>query len=105
MGGYLRGRAVTFCAEWGVQAAQLGWDAHSLFGANRHRPYARLDQCGLVGFLSRKRVIAMTGADVLMEVAWGPGAQRRYCRKDLCRAPGAVPLWQLAAQPGVMETS
>ncbi len=66
-----------------------------LFGANKHRPYARLDQCGFVGFLSRKRVIAMTEADVLMEVAWGPGAQQRYRRKDLCRASGAVLLWGL----------
>ena len=89
------GCAVTFCEEWGVQAVLLGWDAYSLFGADRARPYARTDMCGLVGFLPRKQVVAMTEDTVTMAVAWHEDARQVYRRVDLSRTPGAVLLWEL----------
>ncbi len=87
--------AVTFCDDWAVQAVLMGWDAHSLFGADRARPYARTDMCGLVGFLPRKQVIAMTEDEVTLVVAWHQDARQVYRRVDLASRPGVVLLWEL----------
>lgn len=54
--------AAVFLPQWGARAEALGWTALDLFGADPVRPYARLDQAGLVWLLDGSRVVAMTDA-------------------------------------------
>ncbi len=46
--------------EWGAQLAALGWTAADLFALHRERPMDRYDHAGLVRFLGRKEVRAVT---------------------------------------------
>jgi hypothetical protein len=41
---------------WGLLALDFGWTAHQLLGANRTKPYARIDQCGLLWLVNRARI-------------------------------------------------
>jgi hypothetical protein len=45
-----------FCAV----AAALGWGPYDLFGADRYRPYARIDQAGLLWLLNGDRLEALS---------------------------------------------
>jgi hypothetical protein len=64
-----------FLAEWGEQAAQLGWTAADLFGlhqppANPHPSYARLsryDCTGLCWLLQGRSVTALTEATAAIQ--------------------------------------
>ena len=49
---------------WALLALDLGWDAWQLLGANRVKPFARIDQQGLLWLVNRARV------DELDEAAW-----------------------------------
>jgi len=46
--------------EWGAHLAALGWPAPDLFALHRERPMDRYDHAGLVRFLGRKEVWAIT---------------------------------------------
>ena len=87
--------ATSFCDEWGLEAAAKGWDAHSLFGASKARPYARTDLCGLCGFMARKRVVGITDKAVELAVVWHEDARQVYRREDLASKPGGALLWEL----------
>ena len=82
--------AECFIAEWGAQAAALGWDTLGLFGAHPTHPLQRLDCAGLVWLLHGDDVIAITSASACMRTS--RGATLTYLRRS---RPGAVPLWQL----------
>jgi hypothetical protein len=41
-------------------AAALGWGSYDLFGADRDRPFARIDQAGLLWLLNGDRLIALS---------------------------------------------
>ena len=43
-------------------AAALGWGPHDLFGCERDRPFARIDQCGLLWLLNGDKLVALTGS-------------------------------------------
>lgn len=82
--------AECFIAEWGAQAAALGWDTLGLFGAHPTHPVQRLDCAGLVWLLQGDELLAITadGARTRRQ----SGAILTYYRRT---RPGAVPLWQL----------
>ncbi len=46
--------------EWGAQLAALDWTAADLFALHRERPMDRYDHAGLVRFLGKKGVRAVT---------------------------------------------
>jgi hypothetical protein len=78
-----------FCAV----AAALGWGPYDLFGCNRDRPFARIDNAGLLFLLNGGRLIALTEHTATIETR--TGARQTYRRKpaDLDR----VLAWELAA--------
>jgi hypothetical protein len=41
---------------WGELALECGWSDFQLLGANRRKPYARIDQCGLLWLVNRARI-------------------------------------------------
>ena len=45
---FLRDCSAFLASDWALQALGLGWDEYSLFGANRIKPYARIDHAGLL---------------------------------------------------------
>lgn len=49
-----------FLAQWGEQAAQLGWTPEDLFGLHPTAPLARYDHMGLAWLLDGRRVVALT---------------------------------------------
>jgi hypothetical protein len=77
-----------FCAI----AAALGWGALDLFGCDRHRPFARIDQTGLIWLLNRDRLVALTENTATIETR--TGARQTYRRKP--SEPGRVLPWELA---------
>jgi hypothetical protein len=78
----------SFCAV----ATGLGWGPHDLFGCDRDRPFARLDQCGLLWLLNGNRLIALSESIATIETK--AGARQIYrCRPS---EPGRVLAWELA---------
>jgi hypothetical protein len=64
-----------FCAA----AMALGWKAHDLFGCDRGRPFARIDQAGLLWLLNGDQVIALTADTAVIERK--TGARQTWRRK------------------------
>jgi hypothetical protein len=56
---------------WPAQAAALGWKQLDLFGCDRHRPFARVDQQGLLWLLNGRRLVALTADTAIMETRDG----------------------------------
>jgi hypothetical protein len=77
-----------FCAV----AAALGWGPHDLFGCDRDRPFARIDQAGLLWLLHGDRLIAMTENTATIETP--TGARQIWRRKPA--ELGLVLAWELA---------
>jgi hypothetical protein len=77
-----------FCAV----AITLGWDAYDLFGADRDRPYARIDRVGLLWLLNGDKLVALTDATATIETR--TGRRQTYRRKP--NDPGRVLAWELA---------
>jgi hypothetical protein len=76
-----------FCAV----AAALGWGPLDLFGCDRDRPFARIDQAGLLWLLNGDKLIALTQNTATIERR--TGARQTYRRKPA--APGRVPASEL----------
>jgi hypothetical protein len=77
-----------FCAV----AVALGWGSYDLFGCDRDRPFARIDQAGLLWLLNGDRLVALTAHTALIETATGA---RQTCRRKPAE-PGRVLAWELA---------
>ena len=68
-----------FLAQWGGQAAALGWTAHDLFGlaqppARPHPSYRRLsryDETGLIWLLCGREVVALTETTAVIRSSTG----------------------------------
>jgi hypothetical protein len=76
-----------FCAV----AAALGWGPHDLFGCDRDRPFARLDQAGLLWLLNGAKLVMLTEDAATIELATGVRQVWR-CRPT---EPGRVLAWEV----------
>jgi len=76
---------------WAEQAAALGWGPYDLFGCDRDRPFARIDQAGLLWLLNGDKLIALTEDAATIETR--TGARQTYRRKP--NDPGRVLAWEL----------
>jgi hypothetical protein len=68
-------------AGWLDRALALGWSADDLFGADDARPYARIDQAGLVLLLNGDHVVALGPEVAAIETR--TGARQTYRRRGL----------------------
>jgi hypothetical protein len=81
-----------FLDRWASYAAALGWGAHDLFGCDRDRPFARIDQCELLWLLNGARLVALCENTATIETHGG--TRLTYHRKpDIA---GRVLAWDLA---------
>lgn len=81
-----------FDGEWGEKAAALGWGPIDLFGCDRDRPYARIDQAGLLWLLNGNRLVALSEYTATIESR--TGTQQTYHHRP--RELGRVLAWELA---------
>jgi hypothetical protein len=77
-----------FCAV----AAALGWGPYDLFGCDRDRPFARLDQQGLLWSLNGDRLVAFSENTATIETR--TGARQTFRRQPT--EPGRVLAWELS---------
>lgn len=77
-----------FCAV----AAALGWGPHDLFGCDRDRPFARIDQAGLLWLLNGAKLVALSENTATVET---PICARQTWRRKAA-AVGQVLAWELA---------
>jgi hypothetical protein len=83
--------AVSFVAQWGKQAALLGWTAQDLFGlavvpdrlASNYQRLSCYDQTGLIWLLQGRPVLALTEKTAVIETASGTVSYRRYNKPAL----------------------
>jgi hypothetical protein len=61
-----------------AKAAALGWSAHDLFGCDRDRPFARIDQQGLLWLLNGRRLVAVTADTAVLQ---SPSGSRLVFRR------------------------
>jgi hypothetical protein len=80
-----------FDGGWGEKAAALGWEPIDLFGCDRDRPYARIDQAGLLWLLRGERVVALTQEAAVIETH--TGARQTYRCKPAEPSRGLA--WEL----------
>jgi hypothetical protein len=74
------------------KAAMLGWGPLDLFGADRDKPYARIDHAGLLWLLNGNKLIELDRHKALIETR--TGARQSYRRKPV--AVGEMVLaWEL----------
>lgn len=73
-------------------AAAFGWTAFDLFGADRDRPFARIDQFGLLWLLNGSRLVMLT--DDAATIERRPGARQTWRRT--AGRPGRVLAWELS---------
>lgn len=74
------------------QAAALGWGPFDLFGCDRDRPFARIDQAGLLWLLNGDRLVALSVETAAVETP--RGERLTYRRKPT--GLGCVLAWGLA---------
>ena len=77
-----------FCAV----AAALGWGPHDLFGCDRDRPFARVDQAGLLWLLDGNKLVMLAKGAVTIETRTGARQTWRLKASE----PGRVLAWELA---------
>lgn len=82
-----------FCAV----AAALGWGPLDLFGCDHDRPFARIDQAGLLWLLNGDKLVALSENTAMIETR--TGARQTYRRKP--RGEHDVLAWELVGDgPG-----
>ena len=72
------------------QAAALGWDTFDLFGCDSNRPFARIDNAGLIWMLDGDRLVALTEQSARIETRSGSTLTYRRKPGDL----GRVLAWE-----------
>jgi len=80
-----------FLDRWASYAAALGWSLYDLFGCDRDRPFARVDQAGLLWLLNGDRLVALSENTATIERR--TGARQTYRRKQ--SGPGRMRAWEL----------
>lgn len=80
-----------FLDRWATYASALGWGPHDLFGCNRDRPFARIDQSGLLWLLNGAKLVALSEDAAGIETR--TGERHAYRRKP--NQPGSVLAWEL----------
>jgi len=75
------------------QAGALGWGALDLYGVDAGRPYARIDQAGLVTILNGRMIVGLNADAVILQTA--DGTRQTYHRKHNQRDGGRVLIWDL----------
>jgi hypothetical protein len=80
-----------FLDHWADYAAALGWGPHELFGCDREKPFARVDEAGLLWLLAGDRLIALSENTATIEKR--TGARQTWRRKH--SEPGRVLAWEL----------
>ena len=78
--------------NFAAKAAALGWGAFDVFGCHRERPFARIDQAGMLWLLNGDRLIALSENTATIETR--SGARQTWRRKP--SEPGRVLAWELA---------
>jgi hypothetical protein len=81
----------TFLDGWAAKAKALGWGPLDLFGCDRDRPRARIDQAGLIWLMAGRRLVALTADSATIETASGGRLTYRRVPDD----PGRVLAWDL----------
>jgi hypothetical protein len=77
---------------WAAHAKALGWSPLELFGCDRHRPLARVDNSGLIWLLRGRRLLALTAETATIANPNVPPHKYRRCINE----PGrAVLAWEL----------
>ena len=72
-------------------AAAFGWTAHDLFGCDPDRPFARVDQAGLLWLLGGTRLVVLTTDAAVIET--NTGTRQVWRRKP--GDPAQVLAWEL----------
>jgi hypothetical protein len=65
--------------RWAEKAAALGWGPLDLFGCDRDKPFARIDQAGLLWLLDGAKLLALTENTATIETR--TGARQTWRRK------------------------
>ena len=76
---------------WAAYAEALGWEAFDLFGCDRDRPFARIDQSGLLWLLNGGKLVALSEDAAGIETR--TGERHAYRRKP--NQLGTVLAWEL----------
>jgi hypothetical protein len=77
---------------WAPKAAALGWGPLDLFGANRNKPFARIDHAGLLWLLNGDKLIELDRHKAAIERC--TGARQTHRRKPAA-VGDVVPAWEL----------
>jgi hypothetical protein len=78
-----------------AKAAALGWTSFDLFGADREKPFARIDKAGLLWLVNGAKLVALTENTATVE-AHG-GVRQSFRRRPT--AAGQVLAWELVSGP------
>jgi hypothetical protein len=77
-------------------AAALGWGPYDLFGCNRDRPFARIDQGGLLWLLNGRKLVALSEDAAVIESPDGVRTTYRLSASMRTSVPcGQVLVWEL----------
>ena len=71
---------------WPARAIALGWKPLDLFGADRVKPFARVDQAGLLWLLNGRKLVALTATTATIETQTGARQTYRRCAGPADRA-------------------
>jgi hypothetical protein len=87
--GYRRFLDLSFAQKAGA----LGWSGPDLYGVDESRPYARIDQAGLVIMLNGRMIVELNADAVILQTAGG--TRQTYHRKRNQGDGGQVLIWDL----------
>jgi hypothetical protein len=80
-----------FLAEWGAEAARLGWSAEDVFGVHPLAPEARYDVMGIVPLIRGNEVVAISEQRATIRTPGG-GLMTYYRGRS---NNGSVSVWEL----------
>jgi hypothetical protein len=78
------------------EAVRLGWTTLDLFGCDESKPFARVDQMGLIWFIQGDHLVSMSSSAAIIETV--SGARLTYRRKT--EGAGQVAVWKLFSAGG-----
>jgi hypothetical protein len=81
-----------FLAEWGAEAARLGWSAEDVFGVHPLATETRYDVMGIVPLIRGNEVVAISEQRATIRT---PGGGRMTYYRNRPSSGGAVAIWEL----------